>query len=1105
MLKNMKRILSIAVAVVVMLAALPLTTFVFADIGEPTTYDYTDLTALPLEGQNSIPENIYKREYFPMIGAYDASFNTEVAHDWAAALQRGKNGAIRAGWYWLRSHEQGTLMPYIAYCVAGGTEFKAKFWIDNSDAEGTEGGKQAWESLPCYAGKKFEFKLQSSSDFLEWKDVASTGDRYDEFELSVTVDEDANFIRVVFPQDGNANGKDKDGAMFNHKIELRSVSFVKSEMKYTNNYKYTDLASIPLEKTTRYISDMYFLKPLGAYSASFNEESTSVQDAALVRGEDGSIHPGDAYLRAKGPGEAAAYLVYSVKSGTPFRAQFEIDSDKKTAWEALAAHAGKKLEAKIQTSADGENWTDSAASGDESGKVTLELDVPESDRYVRILFPQNGNPNGKGAAGEVFADAVKLTVVSSNAGEGDAIEGYYDYLDLKAIPVDGVSGTTGAIMTDYSIRLLGAYAASINTKYPTYDWAAAIERNTKDGSLRAGYFWLSTNPQGTVAPHIDYHVKGGTAFRATFNINEGGKTKWEALPCYEGRKFEFKIQTSKDGENWTDAASTGDKSGVVSLTVVPEADADYVRILFPQDGKPATEGAPIFNDMAMLYSVMCQPKETTINYLNLQKNPVTGTGIYHPGHFVAYGAYSGALNNDNLTEDYSAIQRMKSGALTAGYGYLLTHEQGTVMPYITYRVKGGTTFTATLNINNSATAGKPYWESLPCYEGKKFEFKLQSSTNGTDWTDIAATGDSSGIFVLSQKIAEDAQYVRIVFPQDGNPHGVNKGGVIFNDMAQLYGVSFEKADDPTYAFSQTVDFTQLDIGKFTKALRKQCLMSASSFEGLEIARMQGQRHYLGVSYEYIYRYTDVARLYIVYNTVPGTAFQATYKYVAKTNNVLKKALNGDFRLKLYVSSDKSEWKEVETTTSYIGDKQGNMDVTEVQTIERLGDGVKYVKVEFPQNGNMADITDKAVPSAGNDFIGLECVSFTKGNDDPVEDDTDDGKDKEVDFIEPELPDDGFDTPDNFPDTPDIDPITDITDIDEPTVDEPDDDSEKNGEKKGGKQYKKEIVVETIPYTTLEIVLMCAIPAVVVAGAAVATVIIVKKRRQKKNQVTSESH
>ena len=76
MLKNMKRILSVAVAVVVMLAALPLTTFVFANAEEPTTYDYTDLTALPMEGQNSIPENICKREYFPMIGAYDASFNT---------------------------------------------------------------------------------------------------------------------------------------------------------------------------------------------------------------------------------------------------------------------------------------------------------------------------------------------------------------------------------------------------------------------------------------------------------------------------------------------------------------------------------------------------------------------------------------------------------------------------------------------------------------------------------------------------------------------------------------------------------------------------------------------------------------------------------------------------------------------------------------------------------------------------------------------------------------------------------------------------------------------------------------------------------------------
>ena len=985
MLKTGKRIIAIFAAAVMVIASIPLTAFVFAESsGKAVTYDYNDLTAFPMEGTGSISNYIYKREYFSQLGFYDGSFNDENNYDWASALQRlpeskdgRKQGSITAGWFWLKTHEKGTLTPFVAYCVEGGTDFEATFYVNNSATE----GKPVWEAR--YPGKKFEFKLQASSDYFEWKDIYATGDQYGEITAKVKLDDDVNFVRVVFPQDGNSNGINKDGHIFNHMIELRKVTFVKSEMKYLNTYKYTDLNSIPLEKTTSYISDMYYLKYLGAYAASFNEASVDADAAAIARSKNGAVHPGEAYLRANAAGGAPAWLTYTVKPGSAILAEVEISAADKAEWEALPANAGAKFEIKLQTSADGEKWTDLVSSGKASGKLELEGQIPDTDKYVRVLFPQNGNPNGSAAKGKVFAESAKLNQLRCSAGESETVEGYYDYLDLRAIPISGTGGTTSAIQNDYSVRMLGAYAASMSER--NEDWAAALTRSA-NGALRVGWWWIGSKPQDTLEPHIDYYVKGGTLFRATFNIVKKGKEQWEKLSCYEGRKFEFKIQSSTDGLTWTDVASTGDRYGIVSLSVALEENANYVRIVFPQNGKPS-EGSAVFNDMAEIYSVMYHSKETGYNYLDLNKLPISGTagtgnGMYHPAHFAALGACDGAINSENFSAEYAAITRSANGALRAGYEYLLGSEQGTVMPYITYRVKGGSSFTAALNVNNSKDWGKPYWESLECYAGRKFEFKIQTSADGSTWADAVSTGDKSGNVIITAKVPDNAKYVRIVFPQDGNPNGKGQAGKIFNDMAEILSVSFEKPDGSDYTFGNTVDFTRLEQGILSEAIMQKALMTSASLEGLNIARMQSSRSFLGVTYEYLYRYTDLPRLYVLYNVTPGTAFQIAYKYVAKVNNAISKAIGQNFRFKLYVSSDKINWSEAETLVSYEHDKIGNFDVTELQTIECIGDGIKYVKIEFPQNGNMSKITNGATPYVGNDFIGLERVSFTKGSDDP---------------------------------------------------------------------------------------------------------------------------
>ncbi len=54
------------------------------------------------------------------------------------------------------------------------------------------------------------------------------------------------------------------------------------------------------------------------------------------------------------------------------------------------------------------------------------------------------------------------------------------------------------------------------------------------------------------------------------------------------------------------------------------------------------------------------------------------------------------------------------------------------------------------------------------------------------------------------------------------------------------------------------------------------------------------------------------------------------------------------------------------------------------------------------------------------------------------------------------------------------------------------------EKNYDRTYRKQTIVEKIPFTTLEIVLMCVGAAAVLAGGAVTAVIIVKKRKKKGN-------
>lgn len=710
---------------------------------------------------------------------------------------------------------------------------------------------------------------------------------------------------------------------------------------------------------------------IASYGGGFNRDNA-----------DGLFDTSSKYQKNTTPNTASTHVVYNIEPETEFSADFAVIS----ASELKSYIQKKDFIMKIQGwDSLNEKWNSitelsfSKDSYDETKKNYSVVITDDKNLYskIRIMWPgrASSNRNKWLGSGTLGLAGVKF----SPPAVDDRV--LYDYTDSKRFPVDASLKIGANLDPLASPAILGIYGISANTAIPSI---CGLDRSgNTNGALRANRDMIVKSEVGTAEFYADYHVAGGSKFTAIVTVDDDsgwGKPVWEALECYAGRKFEFRFLTSPDGVDWTLATSTGEKSGKMSVEFKIPNDAKFVRVLFPQDGNPqgkdVDDGKPVFNDMALLQSVKYEPGENSIY------------GKYFD--FSAIGRqkldYSDSVYESLLFYKYKGVEISKFSDGRTYLGVTENYARGEaekIRPYVIYKIKPetDTKLVVTRNVEKCAEMGE------------KWNLKVYESADEINWNAVAAVPETTEDKRLGTTdtykfvSAVDTMYLKIEFPHSGvigNESGVGFIGVM---NVGITPGEYEELDVyGSHSFANKIDYTDAETYNDSLDINISSKTKYDIYQGridsLTFTKGWGVR----ILWGYLYGRKSVSKPYASYNVVPGTAFQTEITFDTSSNSVINNAMNDEFLPKLYVSKDHKSWQKgnyesVKTSKSAINSRRGAL----ILTIDKIPDGMNFVKIEFPQTGDVSLITEKAFAWAGNDIMEIATVSYTKGTMTPPED------------------------------------------------------------------------------------------------------------------------
>ncbi len=745
----------------------------------------------------------------------------------------------------------------------------------------------------------------------------------------------------------------------NDLFEINKVEFTRFK------YDYHKMANNDYYITTAFSNDTKQEFGISSYGGKLNRTGAGVFDTDWTYQYQNGL--------------ADTHAVYEIEPGTAFYSEFTVIYPPNLA----GYYAKKDFVIKLL------GWNFTEGEWQEAGNLTLNASTYDSTRkyYYVSIAPEDNVYNkikilwpSKVDNTYVGDDCAGLTGVSFTAPQPDT-RTVYNYTDLTALPIDDEKYLGQNLDSIVSPPLLGISSMAPNTVTPS---VCSLHRSNKTGATDNGK--LSPNrtmivraAPGTIEFYADYEVQPLSRFTVTVTVNNNaswGKPVWESMEVNAGKKFEFKLLTSPDGVNWTLAKSTGDKYGQLEVDIIVPADANFVRVLFPQNGNPNGAGKDgknpetnsdyrVFNDMATLDGVKLVPGENSsydkyFNYNTIGENNLS----YVDSNYESLMFYDFKGVN---------ISKYENGKAYLGVNEEYVAEDASASPYVTYFAKPNakTKIAISRNAANCALMGEDW------------NIKIYESADNAQWKEITAAPETVDGFELGVietyrfDTSADTKYIKIEFPYSDKEGSAKYIGVS--------GIGFSPNEYGEYVYSDNYTFAnELEYANEEKYPNKEMLKSANiMFYDVFFAGIT-QTYFVpktGIvpNWDYLAYRTELTKPNVVYNVVPGTAFKAVFTYNTTAVDTIEKAIASEFMPKLYISSDYVNYTEYCTDKVRMAVSDSNPSRGSVTlTIDNIPEGTNFVRVEFPHTGDMSVITDKAFAYAGNDIMEIAYIGFTKG-------------------------------------------------------------------------------------------------------------------------------
>ena len=1040
------------------------------------SFEYNNLDKMPLDDSKHMGKSLDMTLAPPALGMYRLSGGSAVSN-----LNRINNGTIQPTWTAVWSVNVGEVEFFADYEVMPGSVFTATVNVSNNPGW----GKPVWESLECYKGRLFEFKFYTSPDAENWTFAGSTGEKHGQIFMDINVPDDANYVRILYPQDGNPGGKNNNSSkVFNDMAWLEAVKYEPSEnSKYGSYFDFNKNGANGLKyDDTNY---NYFL---------FNEYN----GVEVFQAENGFAALGASENYAEnGAKDKKPFVTYKVLSDSDIKITVTKDADK-------CALMGADWDVKFYESEDGENWrevseTPEISDGGLGKNETYKFKTQATTKYLKVEFPHNGVVDGESGA--------KLIGIANLGINPDVYEKLEPY--GKNIYGEVIDYTNKEVFT-----VRENITAAVNSKYSLYDAGISAMYYNLGIGIQASWNYLD-KAKNVPKPFVVYNVVEGTAFQTEITFNAS------AIPSIEdaiGKLYEPKLYVSADNSVWTEYCDSslrltaspkvsGRAAFILTINKIPEG-MKFVKVELPQDNDASLSGGWPYagNDIIEVATV------------SLTKGDLPDPNNFTLDETKFETIIDFAVEDINKREDISpyAMSWMPGYALAGpSYSYFESSgENKRTKPNVVVPVQGGKPFFTEIqvrpNIYNSFLEGT-------------YDSKVYVSADGNVWEDVTLkyrqrSGAGGAGFGLCERYDftpdEDVKYVKIEMPNDRSYAGyvTNKDvrlSYIGNDYLGIRKIAYTPREENVY--EHTVSYTNIynryseygipdnidDTVKNVLGLYdySKDTFTMQPYQGFADGNLV-TRYVMMLRESYLVGQTGLNRGYVIYNVKPGTAFEAT---MFANDDILSYSAP-NIKMKAYVSPTGKDgsWTEITDVFSYVRNNELTIDTKVRLTIDNVGEDTNFVKIEFPQDGDYGYINPKATQQVGNDFFGLESIRATLVK----YDDNFDGKKEEIIFLNPNQ-EVTVTVPGN--DYSDDSWYEDDYEWEEEEYEE-ETEIEESPSTTGGKRTKKMkvtkkmIVNDGYTYATWFIVLCIAGGVVLLAGIAVLVIVLIKKAKKKKAAV-----
>lgn len=874
-------------------------------------------------------------------------------------------------------------------------------------------------------GSPFRITLLGSVDGVNWSPLDHNYDKkitiyngnfnYDEHLSVDKLPVGINFVKILFPQTKSYSSILGNGNVCNWQTALRNIAYSKGDpsqipdpdedlkkeydtiIDYTkiamgnNDENYAELSKVLDKMEPVSTKDFFTLGDTWLNYGSANHPLIALTYNSLAYGQ----------ISEKVP----ATMVFNVKENT----SFYMEDFLRNGTDQIENATGSKFSLKFYGSADRANWTeitpnyqcDPYTADVTYGKCEqYHFTVPVGYKYIKAVFPQTKSYVDELGGGNPGHTNLGVAVIRYNQGTPyqPAAEDFSRY--------DTVIDFTKQSLEDSYSQMLsynGVFTMDETTTKDYYNnlcklfciqWNAIKFNHVNENSR----------------PYMIYLVKPNSSFV----VNGLRSADCDILEKTLGTPFRITLLGSTDGVDWTALDCNYTKKNTIYngnfdfdeqylIDRIPDG-INYVKVLFPQsrDYSDILGGSNVCNWQIALRNIAYQHGSesqvadpdaalagTYDTILNCLKMPM-GTKDENTA------AFSGMLDKMEVvsTKDYFTygdtsviygITRHPLIALTFNstyYGQISGRNQANMV----FNVKGNTPFSIEgFRRNNIATLEKA--------TDSDFRLKFYASPDRSNWHEVTPDYNAqpfSGDVVYSVKdsysfnVGATDKYVKVVFPNTrsyAEELGNNDPGHTNLAIAAIRytkGTAYVPPSDNFSAYDTVIDFTK---GKLDEIYP----LMDSYYDVFTLNETFTNDFYNNkiqlwcIKWEALKygRVSNLMRPYITFLVKPNSPFTVNSLRNIDCDTVEQKT-GKPFRLQLLGSEDGTEWKDIEVSYSKKNTiYNGNFNFDENYTIDKVPDGINFVKVQFPQEKEYSDVLGDG--NVCNWQLALRNIAFNAGD------------------------------------------------------------------------------------------------------------------------------